>query len=109
MIELLKVDQVAELLHCEAETVALHCKNGTLPGLKYGRCWLIPAEALNKFLNEVALEQARERHRDFVGSLAASGQKARPARPLAPIPAQSGRGRRARVPPPLPRLPSESP
>lgn len=54
--EILSVDEVAELLRCEPETIELKARNRTLPGLKFGRPWIFPREALLQFLAREALE-----------------------------------------------------
>lgn len=55
------VTQVAEMLGCTEEVVAERLNQGDLPGVKYGRSWVIPADALRDRLNEKALTEARER------------------------------------------------
>ena len=55
------VTQVAEMLGCTEEVVAERLNKGDLPGVKYGRSWVIPADALRDRLNEKALAEAKER------------------------------------------------
>lgn len=55
------VTQVAEMLGCTEEVVAERLNQGDLPGVKYGRSWVIPADALRDRLNEKALTEAKER------------------------------------------------
>jgi excisionase family DNA binding protein len=55
------VTQVAQLLGCTEEIVAERINSGDLPGVKFGRSWVIPADALRERLNQKALEEARER------------------------------------------------
>lgn len=55
------VTQVSEMLGCTEEVVAERLNQGDLPGVKYGRSWVIPADALRDRLNEKALAEARER------------------------------------------------
>lgn len=55
------VTQVAVMLGCTEEVVAERLNQGDLPGVKYGRSWAIPADALRERLNEKALAEARER------------------------------------------------
>lgn len=55
------VAQVAELLQCTEETVVERINAGELPGAKFGRGWIIPADALRVRLNEIALEHAKNR------------------------------------------------
>lgn len=53
------VAQVADLLQCTEETVVERINAGELPGAKFGRGWVIPADALRVRLNEIALEHAK--------------------------------------------------
>lgn len=55
------VTQVAEMLGCTEEIVAERLNNGDLPGVKFGRSWIIPADALRDRLNQKAMEEARDR------------------------------------------------
>lgn len=55
------VTQVAELLGCTEEIVAERINTGDLPGVKFGRSWVIPEEALRSRLNEKALQEAIDR------------------------------------------------
>lgn len=55
------VAQVADLLGCTEETVVERINAGELPGAKFGRGWVIPADALRVRLNEIALEHAKTR------------------------------------------------
>ena len=95
------VETLAALLECDTATAAERLNNGDLPGLKIGRGWIIPADALHQRLNELAIEQAAQRR-------AARTPAAAPATPQAPpsiqttAPVQAGRKRRA--PPPMDAL-----
>ena len=53
--EILNKDQVAHLLDCEPSTVEEKACNHELPGVKIGRSWLFPRQALLQRLNEMAL------------------------------------------------------
>jgi excisionase family DNA binding protein len=55
------VAQVAEMLGCTQEIVVERIYAGELPGAKFGRGWVIPADALRVRLNEIALEHAKAR------------------------------------------------
>jgi excisionase family DNA binding protein len=61
MREILTVEQVAEMLLCDKETVAEYLKSGELPGLKFGRSWIIPATSFYQRLNDLAVEQSNAR------------------------------------------------
>ena len=60
-VELLNAKRVAELLECDETTVGLRALAGELPGVKIGRGWVFPIDALNVRLNEMALDGARVR------------------------------------------------
>ena len=77
MRPILAVSEVAEMLQCEESTVQELLRRGELPGLKFGRAWIVPSEPLLQCLNQMALEEATKRRKDratvrptavFVGS-----------------------------------------
>jgi excisionase family DNA binding protein len=85
-------EQVAEMLHCKVTTVEELARRGDLPALKFGKDgWVFPAVALFQRLNELALEQARQRGRP---------SQRQPAAVL-----QQVVDKRKRTPPVLPKLP----
>lgn len=94
MIERYTVEQAAEILCCAPETVAERIDTGDLPAVKFGRGWIIPAQALDQRLNEIALREAEERRRQRE-----AGQEVKKAISKAKGP------RKARVPPALPQVP----
>lgn len=55
------IEEAATLLRCSPDTILGALRDGTLPGLKFSRDWIIPAEAFMKRLTELSLEQAVER------------------------------------------------
>ncbi len=57
------IEQVAEILGCESEKAVEKIIIGDLPGLKWGRGWIVPREAFNQRLNELALQEAQERRK----------------------------------------------
>ena len=59
--EILNVEELSELLHCQPSSVRAAARAGHLPGIKYGEDWVFPLEAVLKVLNEQALDQAKER------------------------------------------------
>jgi len=61
MSETMTIDSAADMLLCDKETVAERLNKGELPGLKFGRSWIIPTAAFFKRLNELALEEADRR------------------------------------------------
>lgn len=56
--EILNKEQVANLLDCEPSTVEEKARNHELPGVKIGRSWLFPRQALMQRLNEMALAKS---------------------------------------------------
>lgn len=86
-LELLNAKRVAELLECDEVTVGQRALSGELPGLKIGRGWVFPAEALAARLNELALEQSALRRKP----------RNQPTATVVPVPARAGR-RKAPVP-----------
>lgn len=57
----LTTDELAALLACEPQTVEERARTGELPGIKFGRKWVFPAEALAHRLNVLATEEAAAR------------------------------------------------
>ena len=55
MSDILTKQQVASLLECEPETVEEKARAGVLPGIKFGRSWVFPREALLTALNKMAV------------------------------------------------------
>ena len=53
--ELLTVEQVAAMFDCSTETIELETRERRLPGLKLGRSWRYPRQALMRVLNERAI------------------------------------------------------
>ncbi|MCM2348126.1 MAG: helix-turn-helix domain-containing protein [Acidovorax soli] len=94
MDEVLNIEQVAALLSCDATTVAEHLRRGLLPGLKFGRHWVVPARAFFERVNALAHEQAAAR-RD---------ESKRARTPLAYQVQPVTGGKRGRVRPVLPSL-----
>ncbi len=60
-LAILTVDQVAKLCICTADTVRERAVAGDLPGIKLGRDWVFPADALAQALCRLATEQAQAR------------------------------------------------
>lgn len=55
MNEILDAGEVAKLLGCDESTVEEKARLGELPGIKYGRPWRFPRDALLHVLNAQAL------------------------------------------------------
>lgn len=60
-LAILTVEQVATLCDCTPTTVRERAGAGDLPGLKLGRDWVFPADALAQALCRLATEQAQQR------------------------------------------------
>ena len=77
-IAMLNPETAAPILDCSPDTVAELINAGELPGLRYGRSWIIPPAALEQRLTSLAIEQmlARRaaRNASFTGSDAAGGR-----------------------------------
>lgn len=59
MNDILDEIEVAALLACEPSTVLALARTKTLPGVKLGRSWRFPREALMQVVNRLALDHAR--------------------------------------------------
>lgn len=109
MIKTYNVEEVAELLACDKDTAAERLNSGDLPGLKMGRSWVIPEQALIQRMNEIALEEAAKRreergdgkHKMRAGRASAAASTSSKSKP---VPVGPGRGRIARTPPALPSV-----
>lgn len=86
--------EVAEILRCTQGQVEEMLRSGDLPGIKFGRSWIIPSDALSQRLTEIALSQAVSRR---------SRAQLQPSQ-VVTLHEASGRGRRRKEPPKLPVL-----
>lgn len=59
--EFLTVSDLATILRCDEETISSRIINGDLPGVKFGRGWIIPRQALIERLNEKAQQESTDR------------------------------------------------
>jgi hypothetical protein len=78
-IAILTTAAVAQLLDCEETTVMARALAGDLPGVKIGRSWVFPQEALMQRLNEMALAGSAAR-RAPAKHAAVAGAVPQPAR-----------------------------
>lgn len=106
-------EQIASLLKCDKETAEARIRSGDLPGIKFGKSWVIPRQALLQCLNEMALSEAAQRKAEMQGSRAAALEKGKAGTKAAAAPSpmlpssQGGRKRgQRREPPKLPALPA---
>ena len=74
---IITVDQAAELLGCEPGTLEAQLAGGRFPGVKYGRSWRIPADALHQHLTAEAMRHLK---RSATPQPAAVAHPAKPAR-----------------------------
>lgn len=51
----------ASLLECEPKTIEERLRAGDLPGLKFGVGWVLPTQAFLARVNELALQEMRDR------------------------------------------------
>ncbi|WP_447775685.1 helix-turn-helix domain-containing protein [Variovorax boronicumulans] len=81
--DILNKDEVANLLDCEPSTVEEKARSRELPGVKIGRSWLFPRQALLQRLNEMALAKAEPAAPQGV-IVSRAAKKAPPALPPLP-------------------------
>jgi len=62
MNDILTPDDVAKSLDCAPETISAKLAAREFPGVKVGRSWRIPAQALIEHLNAEALRNVRSRN-----------------------------------------------
>lgn len=55
------VDEIAEIMMCDKDRVSERLISGDIPGVKFGRSWVIPSEAFFLRLNEIAIEESMHR------------------------------------------------
>ncbi len=58
------ITEAAAILDCKEETAVERIINGDLPGLKFGRGWIVPRAAFSQRLNELALEESARRRQE---------------------------------------------
>lgn len=105
----LTIEQAAEILQCDTDTAALRFNAGELPGVKFGRRWVIPAPAFFKRLNELALEEAERRRTELAAERAATLNRTKNPQVLlrsTTTPSSNARGRKRQPLPILPSLPT---
>ena len=60
-LRVLNAEEVAQALDCDVDTVNRRAASGDLPGIKIGRSWAFPVQALEDCLNEMARVQMKTR------------------------------------------------
>jgi len=58
---MLELTEAADLIKCEIARLEELLRSGELPGVKFGRSWVVPKEAFIARVNEIALAQSAER------------------------------------------------
>lgn len=94
-IEAYTIEEAAVILDCQPETAVERIVNGDLPGLKFGRSWILPRDAFSQRLNEIALEESARRRKEREARGKASSA----------ITTAKAKGPRARTAPALPSHP----
>lgn len=102
----LTIEQAAEVLQCDTDTAAVRFNSGELPGVKFGRRWVIPAPAFFKRLNELALEEAERRRNQLSEERAAAAARAKSPQAISIREPAAARGRKRQPLPILPQLPN---
>jgi PTS system nitrogen regulatory IIA component len=60
MNRIMTVRDVAKYLSMVPDTIYKKARRGEIPAVKMGKCWRFPKDALDKWLNDKALEKALE-------------------------------------------------
>ncbi|WP_333907132.1 helix-turn-helix domain-containing protein [Delftia acidovorans] len=105
--EILTVDDLAELFGCDKETAAARLTSGDLPGVKVGRGWIIPRQALFERLNEKARHESEMRRSNNKNLLEEANETRKIKNTPTALIANRKLGRKRREPPPLPNLHAE--
>lgn len=105
--EIYTAQQLADLLGCDKETAEARIREGDLPGVKFGKGWVVPRQAFIERVNEMAREEAAKRRAKLLGEQTAAverGQAAAAPSPLLPTSTPRPTREKRRTPPALPRL-----
>ena len=113
--EILTVADLAELFACDKETAAARLTSGDLPGVKVGRSWIIPRQALFERLNEKAREESAARRAYQTSTFNEAERRGKEIQRMAdplfaasqsilPTAAVPPKRSKRRIPPPLPSL-----
>lgn len=85
------VEEAAAILECTPLSVESNLRSGRLPGVKFGRSWVLPVEAFVQQINNLAIAEATAKRE----GLAKARQDA-----IVALPAVAQPSRRRRGPPP---------
>ena len=58
--QVMNVDEVARYLGVVPDTIYRKARRGEIPAVKMGKIWRFPKEALDKWLNDSALEMVKK-------------------------------------------------
>lgn len=106
--EIYTAQQLAELLGCDKETAEARIRQGDLPGVKFGKGWIVPRQAFIERVNEMAKEEAAARRTQLQSDQATAARRGKALftqSPLLPRSTPRLSSRKRRVPPELPALP----
>lgn len=106
--EIYTAQQLAELLGCDKETAEARIRQGDLPGVKFGKGWIVPRQAFIERVNEMAKEEAAMRRTKLLQEQTTAvkrGQAAAAPSPLLPTSTSQPSRSKRRTPPTLPSLP----
>ena len=56
MAKIMTVEEVAKYLTLVPDTIYRKARAGEIPAVKMGKCWRFPREAIDKWLNDKAME-----------------------------------------------------
>jgi len=105
--EIYTAQQLAELLGCDKETAEARIRQGDLPGVKFGKGWIVPRQAFIERVNEMAKAEAATRRAQLQSEQDAALERGRVAStpsPLLPTTKSKRIQGRRRTPPVLPTL-----
>lgn len=88
------LEEAAVILDCQPETAVERIVSGELPGIKFGRSWILPRDAFSQRLNEIALEESAQRRKQreakgTAGNVITSAKKGQRARMAPTLPTTS--------------------
>lgn len=104
--EIYTAQQLAELLGCDKETAEARIQQGDLPGVKFGKGWIVPRQAFIERVNEMAKEEAATRRAQLMKCQAEAVKRGESliSSPLLPSSFPIGSRNKRRKPPVLPKL-----
>jgi hypothetical protein len=101
---LVKSTELAELIDCSPERINTLAAAGELPGLKLGRSWVFPIDALSIALNDLAIKNANSRKTEPVSVIDGLALKGEAMTAIKKADKAAAAAPRRRAPPPLEAL-----